>query len=279
MYRYMEERMYTIGEFSKIGKASTKMLRHYDKIGLLRPEYINPENRYRYYSKNQIKDILLINRLKAYCFSLDEIREVLQKNDYKHLKKKIEEKLLQLAEEIRNRQFLLLEMKEELKLLEKGEDIMTSKRKFDITLDELKPFTVLSIRDRIAMDSISNLIGKVFESIHKYGLTPVGECMTIYYDKDFDADNTEVEVCVPVNREYKSKEISTRIIDGGLHLHTTFIGSYSEIGEAYAALMDWIKENDYETVRAPFERYIKGPGSICSPKDFVTEVYFPVRKI
>lgn len=270
--------MYTIGEFSNIGKVSAKMLRHYDKIGLLKPEFINPENRYRFYSKNQIKDILFINRLKAYRFSLEEICGILQKKDSAYLKMKIEEKLSMLAEEIRNNQYLLLQMEDEIELLEKGEDIMASNRKFDITVDKMKPFTVLSIRDTISMDNIGNLIGKVYENIHRNGLTPMGECMSIYYDKDFDPDNADVEVCVPVNREYKAENSSTRTIEGGLHVHTTFIGPYSEIGEGYAAISDWIKENGYEVIRPPFDRYIKGPGSQCAPKDFVTEIYFPVAK-
>ena len=41
--------MYSIGEFSKIGSVSTKTLRYYDEIGLLRPAYVDEENRYRYY--------------------------------------------------------------------------------------------------------------------------------------------------------------------------------------------------------------------------------------
>ncbi|SKC83707.1 MerR family transcriptional regulator [Maledivibacter halophilus] len=270
--------MYTIGEFSKIGKVSTKMLRHYDKIGLLKPEYINPENRYRFYSKNQIKDVLLINRLKLYRFSLEEIREVLEKDNPSYLKRKMEEKISELTEEISNSRYLLIEMKDEIELLEKGDDIVASNRKFNITIDTMKPFTVLSIRDTMSMDNISSLIGKVFENIHKYELTVTGECMTIYYDKDFDHENADIEVCVPVNREYKTKDISTRTIDGGTYAHTTFIGPYSEIGEGYAAILDWIKENDYEIIKPPYERYIKGPGSKCSPKEFVTEIYFPISK-
>ena len=45
--------MLSIGEFSKICQVSAKTLRYYDEIGLLRPEEINPENGYRYYSYQQ----------------------------------------------------------------------------------------------------------------------------------------------------------------------------------------------------------------------------------
>ncbi|WP_446899233.1 MerR family DNA-binding transcriptional regulator [Clostridium sp. LBM24168] len=34
--------MYTIGQFSKIGRISIRMLRYYDKLGLIKPSFINP---------------------------------------------------------------------------------------------------------------------------------------------------------------------------------------------------------------------------------------------
>lgn len=70
--------MLSIGEFSKICEVSTKTLRYYDEIGLIHPDEINPENGYRYYSIKQLKKMLFINRLKGYCFSLEEIKDILQ---------------------------------------------------------------------------------------------------------------------------------------------------------------------------------------------------------
>ena len=68
--------MLSIGEFSKICRVSTKTLRYYDEIGLIKPDEINTETGYRYYSIKQLKNMLFINRLKSYHFSLDEIREI-----------------------------------------------------------------------------------------------------------------------------------------------------------------------------------------------------------
>ena len=39
--------MLTIGEFSRLGRISSRMLRHYDTLGLLCPETVG-ENGYRY---------------------------------------------------------------------------------------------------------------------------------------------------------------------------------------------------------------------------------------
>ncbi len=58
-------------------KVSTKTLRYYAEIGLLLPNEINPENGYRYYSIEQLETMLMINRLKSYHFSLEEIKAIL----------------------------------------------------------------------------------------------------------------------------------------------------------------------------------------------------------
>lgn len=74
--------MLSIGEFSNICQVSTKALRYYDEIGLLKPSEINPENGYRYYSIDQLERMLFINRLKSYSFSLEEIKEFLAADSY-----------------------------------------------------------------------------------------------------------------------------------------------------------------------------------------------------
>ena len=73
--------MLTIGEFSNICRVSTKTLRYYAEIGLILPDEINPENGYRYYSIEQLEKMLLINRLKDYCFSLEEIKSILDSEE------------------------------------------------------------------------------------------------------------------------------------------------------------------------------------------------------
>lgn len=40
----------TISELAKTNSVSIKALRYYEKIGILKPAYINPHNGYRYYT-------------------------------------------------------------------------------------------------------------------------------------------------------------------------------------------------------------------------------------
>ena len=57
----MKKEHLSIGEFSYLSGLSIKALRYYDKIGILKPEYIDEETSYRYYSRKQLNysDIIM----------------------------------------------------------------------------------------------------------------------------------------------------------------------------------------------------------------------------
>lgn len=97
----MQEK-YSIGEVAKMLKVSTRTLRFYDEKGLIKPAYIE-ENGYRFYEKEQIRQIELILFLKELGFSLKQIKmliqddrgsqslELLLKQQYQENKQKINE--------------------------------------------------------------------------------------------------------------------------------------------------------------------------------------------
>ena len=47
----------SIGEFSKLSDVNIKSLRYYDSLGILKPAYVDPESRYRYYSFPQLQSV------------------------------------------------------------------------------------------------------------------------------------------------------------------------------------------------------------------------------
>ena len=46
--------MFRIGEFSHIGRVSARLLRYYDKLGLLAPGFVDSQTGYRYYTADQL---------------------------------------------------------------------------------------------------------------------------------------------------------------------------------------------------------------------------------
>ena len=88
--------MLTIGQMSKVCGVSVKTLRHYDKIGLLKPQRIDEINGYRYYEDSQIGTMLLIGRLKRYGFSLTEIQALLTIPDSRELLRQLYKQIFRL---------------------------------------------------------------------------------------------------------------------------------------------------------------------------------------
>ena len=66
----------SIGQIGKLNNLSVQTLRHYEKVGILKPSYINKESGYRYYSMKDFNTIDLIKQCKAMGLSLEEIKEV-----------------------------------------------------------------------------------------------------------------------------------------------------------------------------------------------------------
>lgn len=96
---------FSIKEMARMRNVTTETLRHYDRIGLFKPSYVDPNSRYRYYSSNQFEILGTIIELKQLGMSLEDIKEYfenrnLQKsidileNQYARLKKDIQEKLI-----------------------------------------------------------------------------------------------------------------------------------------------------------------------------------------
>ncbi len=79
------DRIYTIGEAAKIVNATEETLRHYDRIGVVKPSKRNIANKYRYYSDDDIAKLKAIHVLKCMDMSLAEIKEILEHDDFTHI--------------------------------------------------------------------------------------------------------------------------------------------------------------------------------------------------
>ena len=75
------KKWYSIGEMSELMGISPQTLRHYCNIGLIAPEFIDPDSGYRYFSFRQFHYIDRARYLLACGFHLKEIKEILDSND------------------------------------------------------------------------------------------------------------------------------------------------------------------------------------------------------
>ena len=114
----MKNNRLLIGQMAKLNHTTLATLRHYDKVGILSPVYVNPETGYRYYDVQQCLVFHMIQHHKALNMSLKEIKEILRRNDYDFLEQIYKKKLDEVNQALAEFEF----RKEELERMMKGAD-------------------------------------------------------------------------------------------------------------------------------------------------------------
>ncbi len=69
--------MFAIGEFARLGGVTTRTLRYYEQVGLVRPAQVDDDTGYRRYSVTQLGTLNRVLALKDLGFSLDQIRTLI----------------------------------------------------------------------------------------------------------------------------------------------------------------------------------------------------------
>ncbi|TVR64194.1 MAG: MerR family transcriptional regulator [Spirochaetaceae bacterium] len=268
--------MYSIGDFSRINRITPKTLRHYDRIGLLKPARTDDWTGYRYYDPGQLPDIRKILSLKELGFSLSEIREIL--SVAAPVQTLLERREAELKRSIRNDTARLEKVREYLARIKTGES-MTN----DVELKALPEVIVASMRTTIpGYDTYFEIVPRMGEYMQSVGAVcrEPAYCFTIYHDGEYRENDIDVEICEAVVAPCaESDRIKFKKIDAvetaACLVHA---GPYDRIGETYNLLFEWIESNGLAAVGNPRESYIDGIWNTDDPEKWTTEVQVPVEK-
>lgn len=273
--------MLSIGEFSKICGVSTKTLRYYDEIGLIKPDEIHAENGYRYYSIGQLHQMLFISRLKSYQFSLEEIKTMLHLEDdlaEEKLHSILNRKRSELQEKRNAIELSLNQLTTDIFNLEKGIPIMSYLDRIEVQLVETRTLNVLYMRRMMTSDDYTAgydpYFSRLYEKIAEEKLTLLGKPITIYHSPEYDPTGNDTEFAIPVRETGEG----TREWNGGPCAKAVLNGSYSELTSVYAKLRGWMDQEGYVLANSPYEIYLTAPDRAAAPGELLTEVYFPVAK-
>lgn len=240
--------MLSIGEFSNICKVSTKTLRYYAEIGLILPSEINPETGYRYYSIEQLKTMLFINRLKSYHFSLEEIKETLEQINH------------------------------DLITLQNGKSIMSYLDHIKIELVEVPVIHLLSIRKMVRQDEFKeayqSCFGMLLQHIATDKLTIASPPMVLFHSDEFTPLGLDTEFAIPILEQ----TLETKEFHPGLCLKTVLHGSYSGLSSVYTKQREFAEKEGYQNNGPLYESYTVDPSQITSEEELITEIYYPVIK-
>lgn len=267
--------MLSIGQFSRTCCVSIKTLRHYEKIGLLLPSHVDEWTGYRYYDEELIPTMLLIQRLKRYRFSLLEISRIIDATrDERQALEALRRQKAVLAAQMEQTAITLRELELHLSSFERTGDIMDYQNAYEVSIQNVPERWILSTRQRMSMEEYGRYFGTLYERVAREHIDVDGTTISIYYDEEFNHEDTDVEVALGV----KNPRQATRAIPGGRMATTVHRGPYSSLSDAYGALTRWIAGNGYEAAGAPYEIYRRTQFDHLPPEQWETEIFFPVRK-
>ncbi|MGL1893681.1 MAG: MerR family transcriptional regulator [Spirochaetaceae bacterium] len=280
--------MYKIGDFSRMGQVSVRMLRHYDQIGLLKPEGVDAFSGYRNYSIKQLPTLNRILFLKDLGFSLQQISELLLKNlpldelksIHRERQEKLEKEMFQAKSQLAMVKLRLEQIENEGKeplyeVMEKsaGSFIFASIRRI---IPEIKDMAFYC----------KTIHEELYQKLNECGVTPGAPETTLYHNKEYKEENIDVEIGVKLNKDYRDltklpKDLIIRKVESETRVASLlYKGPYENTISGVLELLNWIGLNNWHITGAVREIQLSGPthdenGIVQS--DPVSELQIPIK--
>ena len=148
------QKYFSIGEAAKAVRTTTETLRHYDRIGLVKPSKKDEWTKYRYYTEQDLVRLNTVRALQLMDLPLQEIKRVL---DYKDLRKVVD--FLEQAEKKADEKIAALQYGKSKIQLAKAEYERTLRKRESPAGPFLKayPERVILLSDTLEAPTLDNL--------------------------------------------------------------------------------------------------------------------------
>lgn len=267
--------MFKIGEFSHIGRVSTRLLRYYDKFGLLAPGFVDPQTGYRYYTADQLPRLNRILALKELGFSLEEVESMIDSDvSADQLRGMLALKASEVAREIETQELRMRFIGSRINQIDDGEDHVDFMTKHV----DAQPF--LSIRSRFdAMPDAIAFSGRILESAAEFADDLPSPALLAVWPTDWAESDIDIELgllggVIDTKLEVESGRFLTpNILPAVNVLSTVRVGLPDLAHGLYAAAGRWIEASDAKLSGPIREVIMQRPGPGIEP---VVEVQFPI---
>lgn len=273
-----ETKLFRIGDVAKMYHISVGSLRHYEKAGLLTPEYVDESSGYRYYSARQLEVLNTIRYLRALDLPLEQIAEFLQNREIDV----IEEKLRQQKETViqKQKELAIIERKIENRLRQ-IQDARTSELNV-IRLVQSPSCRIVWMQDSLKLKTYLDLEGAIrkLEGQQKESLVFLGKVGVGISRENLEARQFgRYDLVFLVLDDEDVYEGNVEEVPQENCVSIRFRGSHNEAAEQYQKLTKFIREQGMEITGFSREITMIDNGITSDPEKFVTEIRIPVQKM
>lgn len=270
------QKLFSIGNVAKMFHLSVSTLRHYEHIGILKPEYVDEVTGYRYYSTNQFEVLNTIRYLRALDMPLGEIAKFLQNREIQTIEEKLK---LQKEEVVRKRKELERIEKKIDRRLWMLQDAQNCKLD-EIELVKMPPGRLVWLEESLKIQGTLDME----ESIRR--LEESGEEGVVFLGKvGLSISPEHLEKC-----EFEQYDSVFLLLDQedifegnilqmpeSLCVRIRFCGSHKESFKHYKKLIKYIRNNKMSIDGFSREITLIDYGITNDTDKFVTEISIPIR--
>lgn len=269
--------LFSIGQTAKLFDLNIRTLRYYDQIGLLKPEVVNDETGYRYYSSAQFERLNTIRYLRALDVPIERIAAFFDDRDVGLMRGIFEDQLARVRE--KQRELARIEQKIESRIerideavsspLDEIEVVELPERRIVSLAESFAPSADLEplIRDLSHRSQLDDAIflGKVGVSISRNDLA----------SRSFDKLSS-VFILVEAADAHEGDE---SVIPAGRFVQMRFRGTHREAASRYSDLIAYIDDAGGRIIGDSVETTIIDAGMTSDESQFVTELQIPFEAI
>jgi DNA-binding transcriptional MerR regulator len=253
--------VFSIGDFARHGQVSVRMLRYYDKLGLLRPAWVEPATGYRSYEAGQLCTLNRIVALKGLGLSLQQVGRILADDiGPGELRDMLRVRQAELAAQIEADTSRLAQVESRLR-----------------TIESVRVAEISARAAGFDPESITPVIRPLYEQLAAHlataGIAVVAPAIA-YYDHHDDGSVT-VHAAMPVNAPPTGMEQFDIRDLPGVDAVATLVhrGPMEDVLSSVQQLARWVDGHRFRSAGPSREVYLDvSPGL----SDFVTELQEPI---
>ena len=276
--------LYSIGKVGKICDVSSRTLRYYEEVGLLRPDAINEQTGYRYYSSDSMYRVQVIRYLSDEGFTLEEIHQILEEEDLVRLRDIFAEKIettRQTIDYFRRREESLRAW---FDLFVEGEWVqrhggmvpqaryipqeryLCYQKHYAENSNENEAYLEASYKtfSKLGGRAMVDVGGAVHVKFASYEERMRGESKPVAYMEQLQKGSTHTE--------------HTVLMGGFTAVSCYHVGALENVGETYEMMVDWAAHHAFRLRGDAYERRIIDAYSVSMKEHYVTELILPVEE-
>ncbi|MEM9456241.1 MAG: GyrI-like domain-containing protein [Myxococcota bacterium] len=151
---------------------------------------------------------------------------------------------------------------------------------YDITIQNIESTTLICKSARCEQAAIAKHLGQilpaVFQHVTTAGIEMVGPPTTIY--QEWGPGVVTIQAGIPVVPGAEGhEEFEVVVFEAGPAAVTIHTGSYDGLGDAYAAVEQYLRQVGRKPNGPVREVYLTDPGEVPNPEDWKTQIIWPVE--